>query len=170
MDLYLVRHGIAVDQGMPGYPVDRERPLTETGIKRTKQAAKGLLQLAPDLQTIITSPYLRARQTADILAKVFRLHPQQIMTDSSLTPDGDPLITNKNLQSLQDKAPVALVGHEPHLSRLASFLISSRQDLAIHFKKAGMAKFTIPGTAMNEAAYLDWWLTPKQLRLIGKSE
>ena len=73
MNIYIIRHAIAVDEGMPEYEKDSERPLTDKGRKKMRQIAKGLRTLGVEIDLILSSPYVRARETAEILASEFKM-------------------------------------------------------------------------------------------------
>jgi phosphohistidine phosphatase len=89
MDLYIVRHGIAIDREDPKCPPDPERYLTEEGIDKTKQVAKAIaaLGITPDL--LISSPYVRAMQTAEIFANALDFSKQKIRRSDLLLPGAE---------------------------------------------------------------------------------
>ena len=116
MKLYLLRHGDAGQNGDPNYPVDADRPLTPKGIKRTKCLAHALLGMEITFDMILTSPLVRARQTAELMERGMRLHGQLAHT-AHLSPSGDmeKLVTQLNAIRPALKS-VLLVGHDPYLS------------------------------------------------------
>ena len=83
MELYIVRHGIAIDREDPKSPPDPDRYLTEEGIEKTKQVAKGVAALGIEPDLLISSPYVRAMQTAEIFATAFEYPKQKIRTTDS---------------------------------------------------------------------------------------
>ncbi len=89
MDIYIIRHAIAVDRGTPEYEDDSQRPLTEKGKKKMRQIASGLRALGVDFDFILSSPYIRARETAEILADVFKTKADVAFSEN-LIPTGDP--------------------------------------------------------------------------------
>src|ERR1041384_7218867 len=121
MNLYIVRHAIAVQRGTPGYDDDSQRPLTDPGRKKMKKIVKGLRQLHLDLDVILSSPYVRARDTAKILAKGFDM-TQDIAFSDNLIPPGNFENLVREIHEKYDVANLALVGHEPMLSSLISWL------------------------------------------------
>ena len=136
-ELYLLRHGIAVDPGSSGMP-DDARALTEKGIKRMHQIAKGLLSLDLDLDAIATSPLVRARQTAEIVADALGLS-DQLETSSVLSTGSDPATIERWLRS-RAESRLLLVGHNPTLSELVSLMVSvSRRSPICDLKKGGIA-------------------------------
>jgi phosphohistidine phosphatase len=159
MDLYIVRHAIAVERGTPGYDDDSQRPLTDTGRKKMKKIVKGLRQLDVELDRILTSPYVRARDTAKILAEGFKLQDEIAFSDNLIPPGNfdkliDEIIANHSVDSL------ALVGHEPMLSGFISFLMTGNPDAAIMLKKGGVCLLAADDLAQGRRATLQWLLTP----------
>ena len=88
MNLYIIRHAIAVEAGTPEYENDSQRPLTDKGKKKMQKIAEGLMGLETEINLILSSPYLRAVQTAKILRRVFDLSKQDIVETEHLTPVG----------------------------------------------------------------------------------
>ena len=162
MEIYILRHGIAVARGTPGYKKDGDRPLTEDGVEKTHQVVAAMLAMGLKFDLILSSPYLRAAQTADIVAR--ELDEEVTFTDF-LLPDSNPL---KLIREINDHKPqrVLLVGHEPDLTRLISLLISGGSDAAIELKKGGLSKLTTEKLTFGQCATLHWLLTPKQLRAL----
>ena len=170
MDLYLMRHGIAVpregDAGMP----DAERALTEEGVRKTEEVVEGLVRLGISCEWIMTSPLLRARQTAEIAAKALNLG-DHIEEWPELGAAGSNEALLRRLQTTeQDKRfeGVLLVGHEPQLSELTSLFLSGRRDLSIDFKKAGVCCLQVGDALKWGNSTLQWFLPPKHLRLLGQ--
>ena len=167
MNLYILRHGIAVEPGTPGYEKDADRPLTPEGEHKLLQIAKAMDALDLSFDVILSSPYVRARQTAEIVAKALKARKALELSDS-LTPDSNPkklvnLLTR--LQPLPEK--VLLVGHEPFLSGLISLLVFGQVTLAVVMKKGGLCKLSTGALKTGRCASLEWLLTPKQMALMG---
>ncbi len=160
MEIYILRHGIAVERGTPGYKRDGDRPLTEEGVEKMRQIAKAMREMDLQFDVIFSSPYVRAKATADIVAET--LGENVTLTDS-LPPEADPaeLIDEINGEKPQR---VLLVGHEPDLSALISTLICGKRNADIELKKGGLAKLTAETLTYGKCATLNWLLTPKQLR------
>lgn len=163
MELYIQRHAIAVLRGTEGYDRDGDRPLTAKGAKKMKQIAAGMrtLGISPDL--ILSSPLVRARQTAEIVAGVFDLR-KKLEYSEALSTDGD----NEDVVSEITKheascGSILLVGHEPSLSGLISLLIAGDERVPITMKKGGLCKLTVNSIHYGRCATLEWLLTPKQL-------
>jgi phosphohistidine phosphatase len=168
MNLYLMRHGIALAQDDPSIAHDAERPLTSKGSKRMRKAARGLRALAIPFDSILTSPLIRARQSADIVASTLALEAclEEI---SGLAPESNVEHLMFSLTRYQDRKHVLLVGHEPLLSSTALHLLGGRKpaSLNIAFKKGCLCRIEIDTLTAAAPGTLHWLLTPKQLRLLG---
>jgi phosphohistidine phosphatase len=160
MEIYILRHGIAVERGTPGYKKDSDRPLTKEGIDKMHQIAECILAMDLKFDLILSSPLVRAEQTARIVAE--ELDEEVTFTDH-LSPDGNAL---ELVREINDEKPqrVLLVGHEPDLSRLISLLVIGNTDASIELKKGGLCKMTADRLVFSQCATLNWLLTPKQLR------
>ena len=167
MNLYILRHGIAVEPGTRGYETDADRPLTPEGERKLWQIAEamGALELSFDL--ILSSPYLRARQTAEIVAEALKARKRLELSDS-LTPDGS---TKKLVDLLNRLQPppddVLLVGHEPYLSGLISLLLAGDTTSAVVMKKGGLCRLSTESLKHGRCASLEWLLTPKQMAMMA---
>jgi phosphohistidine phosphatase len=164
VNLYILRHGIAVERGAPGFKTDADRPLTPKGKRQLGQTAAAMQSVGPDFSLILSSPFLRARQTAEIVARSLKLKKRLAFSDE-LTPDGDPKALIRQLNDL-GPAPenVLLVGHEPYLSRLVALLISGEAATNIELKKGGVCKLETNALRFGRCATLAWLLTPKQMK------
>lgn len=167
MDLYLLRHGIAVEPGSPGYAKDADRPLTPEGQRKVRQVAEAMEELELSFDLILSSPYVRARQTAEIVAEALKAR-RSIELSDSLTPGGS---TKKVVDLVNNLKPspesVLLVGHEPYLSGLISLLVSGKETFAVVMKKGGLCKLSTESLQHGRCAALDWLLTPKQMALMA---
>lgn len=160
MELYILRHGIAVERGAPGYKKDSDRPLTKEGIEKMHGIADAMLAMELKFDLILSSAFTRAQQTAKIVADEL---DQEVTYTKFLEPGGSALelIGEINDEKAQR---VLLVGHEPDLSRLVSVLTSGGSDAGIELKKGGLCKLTTGKLTFGRCATLNWLLTPKQLR------
>ena len=160
MDIYILRHGIAVERGTPGYKKDSDRPLTKDGEEKMRQIAEAMLGMGLKFDLILSSPYVRAQQTAKIVAKALG---EEVTYTKSLVPDADPLDL---IAEINDEKPhtVLLVGHEPDLSQLISMLACGTTAGTFELKKGGLCKLTAETITFGQCATLNWLLTPKQLR------
>ncbi len=169
MKIYLMRHAMAVPRGTPGYANDAERPLTMEGHAQAREVAEGLRRLKVAPGVIASSPYVRAIQTAERVAKVLGPH-LTVKEVPELRGEARPAETSLALKSLAMYERVLCVGHEPHLSAWLAELVAGRQSMTCQMKKAGVACVEadlIPPPAGS--ATLRWLMTPKQLTLIGKA-
>ncbi|GIW09966.1 MAG: phosphohistidine phosphatase SixA [Dehalococcoidia bacterium] len=163
LDLYLVRHAIAEDRDPERWPDDRLRPLTEKGIARFTAAARGLRRLAPRVEIVLSSPLTRARQTAEILAARAGWPAAQLL--AALAPETAPAETVAALQSFLSARTLALVGHEPHLSTLAGYLLTGTTSWPIlELRKGGAALLHFADHLVPGGATLRWLLPPRVLR------
>jgi phosphohistidine phosphatase len=160
MEIYILRHGIAADRGTPGHKKDSDRPLTEEGEEKMRQIAKAILAMDLKFDLILSSPYVRGAQTAQIVAAEL---DEEVTFSDHLVPNGNPL---ELIREVIDEKPqrVLLVGHEPYLSGLISILFTGDSDAAIELKKGGICKLTADRLSFGKCATLNWLLTPKQLR------
>ncbi len=162
-ELYLIRHGVAAERG-PAWPDDAKRPLTEEGIGRMKKAAKGLKRLDVRLDVVVSSPLVRARQTAEVVAGVFDEMPPLVFT-AALAPGGRYSDLLADLQTQVRRTRIALVGHEPDLGRLAARLAGSRR--AFEFKKGAVCRIDVDALPPERSSTLRWFLPPSILRRIS---
>ncbi len=162
MNLYIIRHAIAVEPGTPGFEEDSQRSLTEKGVKKMRSIASGLRAFDVKLDLILSSPYLRASQTAEILAKEFNLQ-EKLAYSENLIPMGNPdnLIGEINEKYSVDS--LAIVGHEPTLSSLISTLLVGSPTISINMKKGGVCCLALDDLRLERSATLEWLLTPAQL-------
>ncbi len=163
MDVYLVRHGIADHRDPARWPDDAKRPLTTKGIARFRSAARGLNRIVPGMDVVLASPYTRAWQTAEILhAEAGWPPPEPCPALEAIRPPGDVV---EVLQASSDRSSVALVGHEPCLSGLASLLLCGDADeLPLELKKGGVALLRLAGDPIRGGALLRWSASPRILR------
>ena len=167
MQVYLLRHAIAEPRDPEHYPADADRPLTGAGARRMARAARGLRALGLRFDLILTSPLVRARQTARIVAPLFRPRPS-LHALRPLSPGGGSGGVLAALSQVPADAAVLLVGHEPDLGRLAAaMLLEQRADLPIEFKKGGICRIDFEGAPRPGAGRLVFHLTPRVLRRLG---
>ena len=163
-ELYLVRHGLAEERG-EAWPDDTKRPLTEEGMSRLRRAAHALARLELPADVVLTSPLVRTRQTAEILAGALSPHPAVINVDV-LAPGGSPTAIIAEIEKHARRPHIVIVGHEPGIGELAAWLIGSRNPL--EFKKGGICRIDVEGGTLRGAGVLRWMLTPKILKALKK--
>lgn len=171
MELYILRHAIAVDRTDWEEP-DDGRPLSAYGIAKMKQNATGLTRIIPKIDMILTSPYARARQTADIVCKVygFKISDKVVETDN-LTPESSFEKLFKEIRKdYSDYSRIMIVGHQPHLGDLISWLTSGGEVRNVPLKKGGVACVELDSDYPQNTGILNWLLTPKQLRQMAGQE
>jgi phosphohistidine phosphatase len=163
MDLYLVRHAIAEDASPSGR--DADRALTAEGKAKMRRGAQGLRALGVRLDLILTSPYRRAAETAEILAAALgdvEVRPLPELAAGAQVPE---LLAA--LRPFRHLEALALVGHQPDLGILASEVATGSPSLhPLAFKKGGIACFTISAPRSGFRGELVWFMTPKQLRAL----
>jgi len=165
MDLYFLRHAIALDRSA-WKKSDAERPLTEKGRKKMIQSAKGMKHFGITFDWILTSPYRRAYDTAQIVAKEYKAE-KKLRLARTLIPDGDPKALMRHLAlDFRTWESILLVGHEPYLSKLIGLLISGH-DVTINFKKGGLCLLKADSLTYGCCATLEAFLTPKMLKKLG---
>lgn len=164
MKILLLRHGIAVEPGTPGYERDSERPLTPEGRRKVRLIAKALarLRIIPDV--IFTSPLVRAHQTAEIVATVLRLK-KRLHFSVHLASGGDAKRLVAEVNKLHgDAESVMLVGHEPDMSLLISLLLTGNPaGAAIELRKGGIGVLEVETLRAGKCATLLWLAPPKLL-------
>lgn len=166
MHVLLIRHAFAGDRDVfarTGAP-DSERPVTAKGKKQMRRGARGLHALVPEIDRLATSPYRRAAQTARIVARAYE-NLEPVMVDQ-LVPDVEPPVVARWLRAQRGADTIALVGHEPQLSGLASLLVTASSEPILALEKGAACAIDLP--ASRRAGTLLWLLTGKQLRALGK--
>jgi phosphohistidine phosphatase len=162
--LFLIRHGVAEERG-DAWPDDAKRPLSEEGIERFQKSARGLARLDVWIDVVLTSPLVRARQTAEIVASAFDPRPS-IVTIESLAPGGSYASLVADLEKHGRKTRIALVGHEPGIGELGARLIGSRHSF--EFKKGAVCRIDVDEIPPVGPGDLRWFLTPKVMTSIKK--
>jgi phosphohistidine phosphatase len=169
MLLLIVRHGVAEDKDefAKTGKSDDERPLTAKGKKKMKRAARGLVTIVPEIKSLATSPLVRAHETASIIASEYEMDIGPVVDE--LRPDASPDKFAKWLESLEDQSPVCVVGHEPQLSELATWLTSGGTTSVLELAKGGACLLSFDSAPKRGGATLCWLLTSKQLEAIGEA-
>jgi phosphohistidine phosphatase len=163
-EICIMRHGIAADREIAS--TDAKRPLTPEGKDRMREIAQGLMKtgFAPD--RIVSSPYLRAAETAEIVARTLdsglRVEPCE-----ALQPAGSPEALFEFLSMHSERKAVLLVGHEPDLSKLAASLVGAGRNHDFSLKKGGCCLISFDLFPPRAPGRLIWWLTPKILRKLA---
>jgi phosphohistidine phosphatase len=166
MDLYIVRHGIAIDREDPKCPPDPERYLTEGGLEKTKQVAKGVAALGVTPDLLISSPYVRAMQTAEIFATALDYSKQKIHRTDALLPGAEPSLLFRELAKDKQSSCVFIFGHAPQLDEVIAAACGAKRSIT-SLKKAGVAALNLKRISPPSAELL-WLATPRLLRRAAK--
>ena len=157
MDLYLLRHGIAED-GKSGMD-DPSRALTPSGRSKLKHVLLQVAQAKVVPALILSSPLKRALQTAELAARELGYN-REIVRTKALEPGGTPEGVWSEIRTLRNEPSIMLVGHNPLLSHLASFLLGA-PSLEVDFKKGGLMKVGVESFSTRPHGVLRWYLTAK---------
>lgn len=164
LELIILRHAIAFPRDAKRWPDDAQRPLTMEGAKRARRAAAGLKRIADRPSLVLTSPFVRARDTAAIFAHAARW-PEAVQCDA-LSPEGSPEDVLDTVRRRRGKAEcAAVVGHQPHLGRLLALCLEGdARAEAFELRKSAVVcvRFEdVPGAGQG---VLEWLLQPRILR------
>lgn len=160
--VWLVRHAVAHERSRKRWPDDSLRPLTGDGKRKFRKAARGLATLLRGRTPILSSPFVRARQTAEILASATG---EKIVDCAELAHGGTPAQVFALLRARAHRR-VVLVGHEPELGRLLAAMLGARSPQRLRFRKGGAACVEFGGRVAPGAATLTWFIPPKLLRTL----
>jgi phosphohistidine phosphatase len=166
MQLYIVRHGIAIDREDPKCPPDPQRYLTEEGVEKTGQVAKGVAALGVTADLLLSSPYVRAAQTAELFAAVLDYAKQKIRHTDLLLPGAEPSLLFRELAKDRQASSVFLFGHAPQMDDIIATALGSKRHLT-SLKKAGVALIELKRIS-PPIGMLAWLAPPKLLRRAGK--
>lgn len=166
MELYIVRHGIAIDREDPKCPADPERFLTDEGREKSRQAAEGVAEIASIPDLILTSPYLRAAQTAEVFADILEYSKNKIRKSEFLLPGAEPMQLFREIAKDKDLSSVFIFGHAPHLDDVLATAVGTKHHIS-SLKKAGVA-FVELKRLVPPSGELIWLATPKLLRKAAK--
>lgn len=162
MQIYVVRHGIAIDREDPKCPPDPERYLTEEGIKKTKQVAEGVAALSASPDLLLSSPYVRAMQTAEIFAGALKYPKQKIRQTDLLLPGAEPTLFFRDLMKDKQVSTLFIFGHAPQLDDLIATALGAKHHIT-SLKKAGVALLELKRVS-PPSGQLVWLAPPKLLR------
>jgi phosphohistidine phosphatase len=168
MQLLIIRHGIAEDaeKFAASGEDDSRRPLTKSGKRKMKEVAAGLLEFVESIDVIAASPLVRAQQTAEIVAEAY--DDMTVDTVEALSPGSDPSDLIDWLGKHASAEVVAVVGHEPHLGMLVTWLMTERRESQVAMSKGGAALLEFDSRVAARSGTLQWLLTGSQLRRIGE--
>jgi len=151
---------------VPDFAKDAERPLTAKGKRRLRQIAKAMSKMRISFDVILSSPYVRAKQTAEIVAKTLKRRKKLKFTDE-LTPAGNPKSLIQQLNDLRPRPKnILLVGHEPYLSKLIALLTSGTTNMEIDLRKGSLCKLETESLRYARCATLVCLFAPRHLALM----
>ena len=169
MNLLVIRHAIAEDKELFALTgrSDDLRPLTAEGRSKMRRASKGLRELVSAPGLVATSPLVRARETAEIVAAAFGV--TRIETVDALRPESsyDDLVAWLGTRSAEDGQLTALVGHEPHLGGLVTWLMTGSAQSRVELKKGAACLLAFDGAPSRGEGTLRWLATPSVLRSLA---
>jgi phosphohistidine phosphatase len=165
MNLYLIRHAEAVPLGDNGVKKDEDRPLTDNGREQCRVVALALRQMGIRLEKLITSPLLRARQTADEMLAQWNGRLTELKVSEELEPKSKKRKLLREVLSLGGEA-IGLVGHNPDLSELAGWFLGEKQA-GIELEKAGVACIVFQGPPNKGSGTLAWLVNPAWCGLVA---
>lgn len=163
IELYIIRHGLA-GKSLEDETIDEERPLKKKGKEQMKDIAKSLKELKICFDVVLTSPLLRAKESAEII-NMYCGGTKKMTVTELLKPGSSYSKLIKFLNELKEPEKVAIVGHEPFLSGFASHCLSNSKNSYINLKKGGVLMLEIDGVIKPERCMLSWLMEPRQLIL-----
>ena len=169
MKVLLIRHAIAESREVfqKTGKSDDLRPLTARGRKRMRQNSRGIIEIVSSLDLLVTSPLLRAQQTAEIIKEKFK--KVNIETIGELKPESPLEMTLAFIKKQKGGDTVAFIGHEPQLGELATFLLTGQKTSFLAFKKGGICLLEFLEKVDKGRANLICFTPPSQLRKIAKA-
>ena len=163
MDVFVLRHGRAGSWNPLRYPDDRLRPLTSEGQARLSRQTSAMKAIGVCPDVIVSSPLIRALQTAQIVHKGLE-NSRPLATSDALTPGADPYDTLEELATdYATVASVMIVGHEPHLSGFTSVAVAGSRDPVIRIRKGALCKVSLQPSAYGHTGWIEWSLTARQM-------
>ena len=165
-ELYIMRHGIAVMRSPTTVMDDAKRPLTPEGKEKMRTIAAGLVRAGMVVDWIVSSPLVRAVETAEIVGESLDSKPPLDFCDA-LRPGGQPEALISFLAKRSNRRRVLVVGHEPDLGELAARLIGAGRNANMPFKKGGCCLITFSVFPPKAPGQLVWWLTPRVMRKLA---
>lgn len=171
MDLFILRHGIAevsASNALASQSPDEARALTAEGSEKMRSAALGIRAMLGQVDLILCSPLTRTVQTAEIVSKALNCE-SHLKKSNTLKPGCDPTSLASELLGYNNLDSVIIVGHQPDLTFLASFLLKSSHPI-IEYKKGSMSNIFVPKLLSSQPGVLRWHMTSRQLRAIGQGQ
>jgi phosphohistidine phosphatase len=161
MLLYIVRHGIAISRDDPDAPSEAERFLTSKGVEKTREAARGFRQMGTHAESVLSSPYLRALQTAEIFCGALDIPNSKIRKTDALKPEAAPKLLIEELSKVR-ALEVICFGHAPQVDELIAYATHAPKAFT-EIKKAGAACLDLHSFSPVDGK-LRWIVTAHTLR------
>jgi phosphohistidine phosphatase len=156
MQVYLLRHGIA-EAGLPGHP-DSERALTDEGREKLRRVLKRARSAGAEPSLILSSPYRRALETAEVAAETLGYRGKVVKT-RALQPEASPFDAWEEIRKRGEERAILLASHEPLMSSMVAFLLDSPK-LSVDMKKAALVRVDCEPAGPEPRGVLKWMLTP----------
>jgi len=157
MEVYLLRHGIAENRSSTGHDADRR--LTEEGRAKLRRVLERAQSAGVSPSLILSSPYKRAVETAEIAARELGYDGKLVRVDS-LTPDSSPANIWEDLRARRNESSILLAGHEPLFSSTVAWMLGSSRPM-VDFRKAALMRIDFESLGAEPKGVLEWMLTPK---------
>src|ERR1044071_5519938 len=164
MELYVIRHAIAQPLGRKNDFTDEKRALTSEGRERMREAAKGLSRIAVEFDLIMTSPLVRAVETAAIITTALHSSRKEIEQTAALAPGASTDELFGEIKKHKGAESIALIGHQPDLGEIISKIVQGNESLSIEMKKGSVCCIKVIETVPTLRGSLIWLLGPKHLR------
>jgi len=156
MEIYILRHGIAEDHNAGG---DARRTLTDEGRRKLRRVLERAEKAKVTPSLILSSPYTRARQTAEIAAEVLG-YDKKIIETETLVPEGSPEALWEEIRARREDSTLLIAGHEPMLSTTVAWLLGT-PELQVDMKKGALARIDVDRFGAKPQGVLRWLLTPR---------
>ncbi|HXW67105.1 MAG TPA: histidine phosphatase family protein [Thermoplasmata archaeon] len=165
--IVVLRHGPAETRDPVRWPDDRRRPLSAKGLAQTRRVVRGLAGLIGPVRQVASSPALRARRTAELLARSLgRPAALELWIELDVDGSAEPILARAR-RVAGPRATIVLVGHEPSLSELVGLAVTGEGASIVRLSKGGAACLEFPVALRPGAGRLRWLLTRKQLAARG---
>jgi phosphohistidine phosphatase len=168
MELYIFRHGLSPTLQEAGVKFDAERPLSAEGREKTRKCAEGMRALGIEVDLILSSPFLRAKETAVIAHDELKVESAVDYSPAlAIALDVEPAV-EELIARFKTHKSIMIVGHEPHLTSLIG-RVCGDSKLRVELKKAGLVKIEIIDASRELRGYLHWLVSPKILMAAAAS-
>lgn len=165
MNIFILRHAVAVERE-DWHGDDSLRPLTPEGEQQQRKVSAAMKRMGLKFDLILSSPYERARRTAEIAAEELN-QKKQLRFSDELKSEGNPKKLVREITAMARPVEnLLLVGHEPYLSEFISVLLTGKAKTEIDFKKSGLCRLKVERLKYDRCASLAWLLSPKQMELM----